>query len=346
MPVPTLIAAANRSQYGPLGSPLGFGLPGGAQRGGDRRTMPAVACRAGRGDHRRSRRSLCGPHAGHRPPLHPARVRAALRWTCGGPSGVRLPAGSRRVAACDRRRRVPLSRDGGGASRSSLARTDVNAYKFVWPIWDGRRALTEDGPLRVVLMRRSAIALVGAIQNGPEVHGRIEARPEVLHHQPAYNNFTWKTAMTKQRRWARLHGNELTRPFAELPTFNYTGPADWPTAAGCSIAALSRPCPPLRGGLFVRRSGTSLWEPCSPALGVKLRVSFYLASTKTWSSSTLRAASISNRCSGRHADSEVRAARTDRASRPDQSWPSSTTSARGHPPRRLRNVDVRAHRRG
>jgi glycosyltransferase involved in cell wall biosynthesis len=158
-----------------------------------------------------------------------------------------------------------------------MARDDVSAYQFVWPIWDGRRALTSDGPLRVALMRRSAIEMVGAIQNGPLVHGRVEARPEVLHHQPAYNNFTWRTAMTKQRRWARLHAEELTRPFSELPTFNYSGPTEWPARRRAMNLLSPLIALPYGATTFARTLlGNGPWQPSRPAPRVKLRVSFYM----------------------------------------------------------------------
>jgi glycosyltransferase involved in cell wall biosynthesis len=157
-----------------------------------------------------------------------------------------------------------------------MARSDVSGYQFVWPIWDGRRALTSGGPLRLALVRRSDIELVGMIQNGPKVHGRVEARPEVLHHQPGYNNFTWKTAMSKQRRWARLHGEELTRPFAQLPTFNYSGPTHWPLRR--RLMNLLSPLIALPYGAltFVRTLGSRPWIPSRPGIRVRLRVSFYM----------------------------------------------------------------------
>jgi glycosyltransferase involved in cell wall biosynthesis len=162
-----------------------------------------------------------------------------------------------------------------------MARSEVSAYEFVWPLWDGRRPLTSGGPLRLALMRRSAIELVGAIQNGPEVHGRVEARPEILHHQPTYNNFTWKTAMTKQRRWARLHGHELTRPLSQFPMFNYSGPAHWPPHRRMLNHLSPVLAFPYGGATFLRTLRNSVWKPSRPALRVRLRVSFYMGVYRT-----------------------------------------------------------------
>ena len=174
-----------------------------------------------------------------------------------------------------------LSAEMAAALPELMARPNVDAYEFVWPIWDGQRALTSDGPLRLALMRRSAIEAVGTIQSAPKVHGRTEARPEVLHHQPAYNNFNWRTAVTKQRRWARLHGYELTRPLTQFPMFNYSGPDNRPPRR----RMLNRLSPvlalPYGVVTFMRTLGNRPWRPCRPALRVRVRVSFYMGVYRT-----------------------------------------------------------------
>jgi hypothetical protein len=174
-----------------------------------------------------------------------------------------------------------LSAEMAAALPALMARSDVGAYRFVWPIWDGTQPLTSEGPHRLALMRRSAIELVGMIQNAPIVHGRTEDRLEVLHHQPAYNNFTWKAAVTKQRRWARLHGQELTSDFSQLPTFNYSGPTHW----SLRRRVLNRLSPllafPWGAATFFRTLRNSVWEPSRPALAVRLRVSFYMGVYRT-----------------------------------------------------------------
>jgi glycosyltransferase involved in cell wall biosynthesis len=157
-----------------------------------------------------------------------------------------------------------------------MARRDVSAYRFVWPVWDGRRELTSDGPLRIALLRRSAIEFVGTIQNGPIVHGRVEDRPEVLHHQPTYNNFTWKSAMTKQRRWARLHAGELTGPFSDLPAFNYSGPIRWPLRRRVMNRLSPLIALPYGVYTFIRTLGDGPWRPSHPRPRVRVRVSFYM----------------------------------------------------------------------
>lgn len=101
-------------------------------------------------------------------------------------------------------------------------------WEFRWPMWDGARYITRDGPYKLSLFRRADTSLVGHLQSSEKVNGRIGRRDETLHHQPLYNNFTLRSATTKYRHWCRIQARELVNPFSELPKFNYTGPNRWP----------------------------------------------------------------------------------------------------------------------
>ena len=108
------------------------------------------------------------------------------------------------------------------------ARADVNGYEFLWRFWDGERYITENGPYKLALHRRSATHLLGMLQTRELIDGRVERSQLQLEHRPLYNNFTLRTMLTKWRRWAKVHARELTGPYADLPKFNWTGPDDWP----------------------------------------------------------------------------------------------------------------------
>jgi hypothetical protein len=156
-----------------------------------------------------------------------------------------------------------------------ISRGDVDGFAFVWPLWDGKRPLTSGGPHRLVLMRRSATEMVGIIHRGPEVHRRTETRPEILHHQPPYDNFTWKIAMTKQRRWARLHGSEITRPLSEFPSFNYSGPTQWPASRRVRNYLSPLLAIPYGLGTALRIFIDRRWKPWGTPLPARLRISLY-----------------------------------------------------------------------
>jgi glycosyltransferase involved in cell wall biosynthesis len=113
-----------------------------------------------------------------------------------------------------------------------VARDDVNGYLFLWRLWDGKQYVTQDGPHKLALHRRSATRLLGMLQSRERVDGGVEKLDLRLEHRPAYNNWSFRTITTKWRRWARVHARELTSPYADLPKFNWNGPWDWPWYRG------------------------------------------------------------------------------------------------------------------
>jgi glycosyltransferase involved in cell wall biosynthesis len=108
------------------------------------------------------------------------------------------------------------------------ARTDYDGWEFQWPMWDGECYITESGPYKLSLFRRSKTSLVGLLQSAEQVDGPVGRRQEILHHQPQYNNFTLRSVVRKWRHWCRVQARELTSPYSELPKFNYAGPDRWP----------------------------------------------------------------------------------------------------------------------
>lgn len=113
-----------------------------------------------------------------------------------------------------------------------VRREDVDAYEFLWRIWDGQRYTTTTGPFKSALFRRSATHLLGMLQSVERVDGRIERLPLQLEHRPRYDNYSWRSIRTKWGRWARIHAAELLSPFESIPKFNWDGPWDWPWYRG------------------------------------------------------------------------------------------------------------------
>jgi glycosyltransferase involved in cell wall biosynthesis len=109
-----------------------------------------------------------------------------------------------------------------------VLREDVDGYMFLWRLWDGTQYVTQDGPHKLALHRRSATRLLGMLQSREIIDGPVEAIDLQLEHRPLYNNWTLRTMMTKWRRWARVHARELTGAYADLPKFNWNGPWAWP----------------------------------------------------------------------------------------------------------------------
>jgi glycosyltransferase involved in cell wall biosynthesis len=112
--------------------------------------------------------------------------------------------------------------------RDLVGEERVNGYELLWRMWDGRRYITEDGPYKLALFRRASVHLLGMIHGVERVDPPVVRVELQLEHRPQYNNLALTTVLTKWRRWARINAGEFLMPFAEVPRFNWDGPADWP----------------------------------------------------------------------------------------------------------------------
>ena len=116
--------------------------------------------------------------------------------------------------------------------RSELRRLvrapDVNGYEVLWRMWDGTRYITESGPYKLSLFRRSRVHVLGMIHAVERVDPPVRRVALQLEHRPLYNNFAWRTLLTKHRRWARINAREFLGELADLPSFNWDGPIAWP----------------------------------------------------------------------------------------------------------------------
>lgn len=112
--------------------------------------------------------------------------------------------------------------------RDLVQNDSVNGYEFLWRMWDGERYITDAGPYKLALYRRSKVHVLG-IHHSPEwVDPPVERLALQLEHRPAYNNFAMRTVFTKWRRSAKLHARELITDLPDLPKFNWVGPTEWP----------------------------------------------------------------------------------------------------------------------
>jgi glycosyltransferase involved in cell wall biosynthesis len=112
--------------------------------------------------------------------------------------------------------------------RELAADEDVNGYELLWRMWDGERYITERGPYKLALFRRSRVHLLGTIHGIELVDPPVRRIELQLEHRPRYNNFALGTVLTKWRRWARINAREFVQPLTDVPRFNWHGPAEWP----------------------------------------------------------------------------------------------------------------------
>ncbi|HWX52078.1 MAG TPA: glycosyltransferase [Solirubrobacteraceae bacterium] len=104
----------------------------------------------------------------------------------------------------------------------------VNGYELVWKMWDGRRYISERGPHKLALFRRSRVHVLGTVHAIEQVDPPVVRTELQLEHRPLYDNFTLALVMTKWRRWARIQAREYLGDLAALPRFNWEGTPAWP----------------------------------------------------------------------------------------------------------------------
>jgi glycosyltransferase involved in cell wall biosynthesis len=112
--------------------------------------------------------------------------------------------------------------------RQLVSVADVNGYEVLWRMWDGARYITESGPYKLSLFRRSRVHVLGMIHAVERVDPPVRRIGLQLEHRPLYNNFALRTLLTKHRRWARINAREFLGDLAALPSFNWDGPVQWP----------------------------------------------------------------------------------------------------------------------
>jgi glycosyltransferase involved in cell wall biosynthesis len=112
--------------------------------------------------------------------------------------------------------------------RALVSDPEVNGYEVLWRMWDGTRYITDGGPFKLSLFRRSRVHVLGMIHAVERVDPPVRRVLLQLEHRPAYNNYAFRTMLTKQRRWARINAREFLGELGELPSFNWDGPVSWP----------------------------------------------------------------------------------------------------------------------
>jgi glycosyltransferase involved in cell wall biosynthesis len=115
-----------------------------------------------------------------------------------------------------------------GRLRELASDETVNGYELLWRMWDGERYITENGPYKLALFRRSKVHLLGMIHGIERVDPPVRRIDQQLEHRPRYDNLALATVLTKWRRWARINAREFLMPYADIPRFNWDGPSAWP----------------------------------------------------------------------------------------------------------------------
>jgi len=103
--------------------------------------------------------------------------------------------------------------------KSLTHNTDISAYRFVWPYWNGEKYLTSVWPHKLALFRKEKISMLGVPHFIPVIDGRVKKAGLRLEHQPAYNNFTWNNFNDKWIRWAKIQAGYYLRDIEQIEKF-------------------------------------------------------------------------------------------------------------------------------
>lgn len=111
--------------------------------------------------------------------------------------------------------------------RNLVNNESVDAYEFLWPIWDGNKYVSKNWPYKLSLFKKEKISYIGILHFVPQVKGRTERKEFILKHNPDYNNLSWETFLYKWLPWARGQASTYLKDFVEIEKINYKR-NDWP----------------------------------------------------------------------------------------------------------------------
>jgi len=88
--------------------------------------------------------------------------------------------------------------------RNMISDKAIDAYSFIWPIWDGNSYISQQLPFKPALFRIENISLEEFPQRTYSTNGKLEKSLLILEHKPAYNNYTIETFKKKWMKWIRI----------------------------------------------------------------------------------------------------------------------------------------------
>lgn len=98
-----------------------------------------------------------------------------------------------------------LSKDLRSNLHKLIQKDDVDAYAFVWPLWDGKRYFTKNFPFKKALFRKSKMYYFSFPGKDSGSYGHLENSKYLLEHRPTYNNYTLKSFRNKWMKWIKVH---------------------------------------------------------------------------------------------------------------------------------------------
>ena len=98
-----------------------------------------------------------------------------------------------------------LSKKLSGKLRSLIQTDTVDAYSFIWRIWNGDKYITNNSPRKRCLFRLTNVYYIEFPHNEFQTFGKLENSNLVLDHKPLYNNYSLNKVKDKWAKWAKVH---------------------------------------------------------------------------------------------------------------------------------------------
>jgi len=107
---------------------------------------------------------------------------------------------------------------------------NVSGYTCIWPLWDGKRAVTKHWPGgRNFFFNRQRVRFFGMVEQTPVADGIFEAMRLILNHQPPRKSFGICNVLFRKQayHWRRVIALSLLNPPTQLNCWRWTDP-QWP----------------------------------------------------------------------------------------------------------------------
>ena len=98
--------------------------------------------------------------------------------------------------------------------------SEVAAYGFIWPIWDGTKYISKGWPYKNFLFQKSKIGMIDIFHHPILVYGTSKNVPYIVHHKPLYNNYTNSTFKSKTIKWCKLQAIDHSKDLQGKETYN------------------------------------------------------------------------------------------------------------------------------
>ena len=125
---------------------------------------------------------------------------------------------------------------------------EIAGYTCVWPLWNGRRAVTEHWPNgRIFLFHKRRVRFIGMVEEVPIPEGVFDPLKLVLRHEPKRRSYGLSNLVFRRQayNWRRVIAESLLRPPTKLPRWRWSSeiwPQQWTEIQRHPlITALKRP---------------------------------------------------------------------------------------------------------